>query len=671
MRVKVFSIILILVLLHFNLHANTFFVSTDGDDSNDGAINTPWKTIKHGLNQLSAGDTLNIRHGVYYENTFTVQLQGTSSDPIIVQAYQGENVNIDGGISSFLNAPNSKWMMVDNAINLYKSTSAITGNFVNAWFAEDSIQVIEYEDTVNLKSQNYGPVNGFNPIYQGPGIYKKDDGYLYIRLEQNPNDLYDVDSNTIVGKPIDINPNNNNIHIFSSKVLFYLDNAKHIIFKRLNFSYSKYLFDVRNNCSNISFESCKFAYGNTGIIIRDASYFDIVNCEFDNGLPQNIYWTDVKNRAYEVAEPYPEFQSKSISGALIHFNIKNSYFHNGFDALGIKDGSRNTSVANCYFIGFRDDAIDLRADIDSIEIKNNMLWNIGSGISMTWTNTQNSGDVFIHHNVIDNSIRQHGGREGNYREDNWPIWTVIDPFGSHGDKIETGWKIYNNTIVTKQSGYKWTAAGPNAILGNPEKYVLNNIFLVLDDRIVFRGDTAVNGALYDGNIMYRYAPTTYPLLYDFGDENNYNSLVDFQTNSGTNWEISGLEINPLLDTLSINSRGFDSLYIWERYRPRNSEVYSTGATYDNYNWPGTENNYFRGALKPGTAIWKGVDTVWSNSDNWTKGIVPDEAYKVIIPSNPEFGSFPTINSQDTAKCYNISFENNSFLTINGSLKVMK
>ncbi len=671
LNIKTFLSLSILFLLLQTNYAATYFVATDGDNSNDGSINAPWKTIKYAFTQLSAGDTLNIREGVYYENTITITLQGTSTDPVVIKAYQDESVTISGGSDLFLNAPNSQWTLVDANIDLYKSNTTFSGNFVNAWLPDDNIHIVEYDDTLNLKSENYGPVDGFNPLYQGPGIHLLDDGYLYIRLAQNPNDLYDVDSNSIQGIPVDINPNNNNINVFSKKTMFYMEGAAYLVFQNLNMYYAKYIFDIRTGTNNIEFDRCNFKYGNTGMVVRDASSFNIHNCDFDNGIPQYVYWTDVKNKAYEVHEPYPEFQSKAITGKLIDFTIENCNFYNGFDAIGILDTSSNTSIKYNNFVRFRDDALDLRPNLSNIEIAYNMLWSVGSGISMTETEDTTTGQVYIHHNVIDNSIYQHGGREGNYREDNWPIWTVIDPFGSHGDDIKAHWKVYNNTIVTRKSGYHWTAAGLNAIQGNPEKYVFNNIFLILDDRIIFRGDSAVDGAHYDGDILYRYAPTTYPFFYDFGDGNNYNSLAEFQNNSGTDWEINGLEIDPKLDTFAINNETYDSVYIWERYRPRNPLVYTPGVSYSGYNWPGTSNIYYRGALEPGTSIWNGTNTNWNDPVNWTKQIVPDEAYKVIIPSVPEFGNFPVIHDTVNAKYYNITNENNAMLTIFGYLYIVK
>ncbi len=649
--------------------STVYFVATNGDDANPGTIDHPWATIKYAFTQLGTGDTLNIRAGDYYEETITISLQGTASMPIVIQAYQNENVTINGGMDDFLNAPNSKWTSVDSSISLYRSKTAITGSFVNAWLMDDNLHIIEYDDTSNLQSDNYGPVDGFSPLYQGPGILLLDDGHMYIRLTQNPNDLYDIDSNTIQRIPMDTNPNHNNILVFTKKTLFYMEGAKHLKFRHLHLYYAKYIFDVRSGSDSIELDDCRFRYGNTGIVVRDGAHFDILHCHFDNGLPQYVYWTDVKNRAQEVHEPYPEFQSKAISGILDHFTIEHCVFQDGFDAIGVKDSSTNTSIMHNHFIRFRDDALDLRAGISEIEIAYNMFWSVGSGISMTETTTNDQGQVYIHHNVIDNSVYQHGGREGNYRAANWPVWTVIDPFGSHGADMAAYWKVYNNTIVTRKSGYHWTAAGLNGILGDPEKYVYNNIFLILDDRIIFRGDNEVDGAHYDGNIMYRLAPTTYPFFYDFGNGGNYDSLVEFQNNSGTDWEQEGLEINPKLDTTAILHEGYDSLLIWERYRPRNPTAYTSGVSYAGLNWPGTSNIYYRGALEPGESLWNGTNTHWDDPVNWSKQIVPDEAYKVIIPTVPQFGNFPVIQDSIQAKCYHLKCENNATLTIDGQLTI--
>jgi len=427
-----------------------------------------------------------------------------------------------------------------------------------------------------------------------------------------------------------------------------------------------FLFCYTNNCN--------FNYGNYGFVIRNASDWKFYNCEFDNGLPQYVYWTDVKLKSCNVAEAYPEFESKAITSdsGFSHLIIEYCTFKNGFDAIGIKDNSTDVKITNSYFVNFRDDAIDLRAGIDSVEISYNILWGIGSGISMTGTDNSTIGNVYIHHNIIDNSIYIHGGREGNCHESNWPVWTVIDPFGSHTHKEIAYWKIYNNTIVTRKSGYNYGSSGAKGVLGNPGKYMLNNIFLIMDDRIVFRKDTASNGSTYDGNIMYRYEQGTLPFFYIFGDGNDYYSLNEFRENSGTDWEINGLQINPELDTTAIIHHLFDTLIIRERYRPHNSIVYTIGSVYDTLAWPDTDSIYYRGALPPGENYWLGSNTSWSDTSNWSKNIVPDNAYDVIVPTNPQNGNyFPVISDTLNASCHKLILNNNASIVIYGKLYINK
>ncbi|MBU3715055.1 MAG: hypothetical protein FGM46_08925, partial [Ferruginibacter sp.] len=50
------TILCISLLLHFNTKANTFYISKDGKDSNDGmSINAPWKTLIKIQNEANAG----------------------------------------------------------------------------------------------------------------------------------------------------------------------------------------------------------------------------------------------------------------------------------------------------------------------------------------------------------------------------------------------------------------------------------------------------------------------------------------------------------------------------------------------------------------------------------------------------------------------------------------
>ena len=77
------------------LLSNTWFVATNGSDSNPGTITAPFRTIQHAASTTRPGDTVMIRGGVYHE-TISPPVSGTQAAPITFEAYSNESVTIDG-----------------------------------------------------------------------------------------------------------------------------------------------------------------------------------------------------------------------------------------------------------------------------------------------------------------------------------------------------------------------------------------------------------------------------------------------------------------------------------------------------------------------------------------------------------------------------------------------
>ncbi|RKZ09229.1 hypothetical protein DRQ25_07140, partial [Candidatus Fermentibacteria bacterium] len=81
-----------------------FYVATNGNDGKNGeSLGAAWKTLNYALGQLTKGDTLKIRGGEYYgggseanPKEVEAKLTGTASQPIVVEAYQSEEVIITG-----------------------------------------------------------------------------------------------------------------------------------------------------------------------------------------------------------------------------------------------------------------------------------------------------------------------------------------------------------------------------------------------------------------------------------------------------------------------------------------------------------------------------------------------------------------------------------------------
>ena len=78
-----------------------YFVSTNGDNSNPGTFEKPWKHIQRAVSTLTPGDICTIRGGTYYEEVTISGLQGTKENPITFRSYSGETgetVTFDGTI---------------------------------------------------------------------------------------------------------------------------------------------------------------------------------------------------------------------------------------------------------------------------------------------------------------------------------------------------------------------------------------------------------------------------------------------------------------------------------------------------------------------------------------------------------------------------------------------
>lgn len=576
-----------------------YYVAPNGSDKNDGTLDHPWKTLKFAVSRLSPGDTLDLRGGTYPEHDLTIKLKGTADAPITIESYPGERAVIDGSFPGFKSAPNTEWELVNEEIGLYRSKITVSGRDIRAWLLDDNVQLVTYQSEANLESTNYGPVQGKAPLYIGPGVQLRSDGHVYLRLQPNPNDLIGPTGLSIPPTPRDTNPNNQRIALFSADHTLRLDGAAYLKLRGLDLTNAIRGIDTKNGAHHVEIDDCRIAYGSYGIVARSGIHdWNIHDSAFENGVPDNVYWTDVKNGSKESAEAYPEFQSAAISGPIPGFEIKRNTFNLTFDALDIKDGSNNLTIADNEFTRIRDDAIELDKGISNVEIAHNLFWHVGSGVSIN-PSTSPAGSVYIHHNVIDNSAYQHGGRPGNYRESDWPVWTTIDPFASHGSgDSAAAWKLYNNTIVTRRSGYDWHGAGPDSVTGNLQKYVYNNIFYIIDDRIVFRDDLASSGSHYDGDVIYRGQAGRYPLFYHFGDGGDYSTLADFQSRSDTGWEAQGLEVDPGFVVSLIDNPTFDPATIWDRYRPTDSRVLTAGVPYVGLDWPGTDGVNYRGALPP-------------------------------------------------------------------------
>lgn len=107
------------MLEYFRNIVADYYVSTSGNDSNDGSYSAPFLTIQHAVDTAVAGETVAIREGTYDE-TLTLGTSGTSGSPITIKKYTSDvNNPVLGGLVDV-----TDW--TDLGGNIWESTSAVS-----------------------------------------------------------------------------------------------------------------------------------------------------------------------------------------------------------------------------------------------------------------------------------------------------------------------------------------------------------------------------------------------------------------------------------------------------------------------------------------------------------------------------------------------------------------
>lgn len=600
-------------------YAAEFYASPQGTNSAPGTFDEPWRTVQYGMGQLNPGDTLFLREGVYHENGLVVSSGGTDADPITVRSSTGEVAVIDGGVTDYLSIPNTGWEVVDPDIHLYKTKRTFVAPTAGAWLIDEEVQVIQYERYDCLTSTNW-VVNLQDAVYMGPGVYIDGEGYVYIRLEQNPLDLTGPDGDPIPPVPADPNPNQNRIGLFDSRILFILQDAAHLTFRNLEFANAERIFDCRGTSGNLLFDACTFRYREYGILSRHpaVSGVEVKHCEFDSGMGEWLHWTDIKNGPIDVSEAGGEFQNFALSGPMNGWRIHHNLIRDSMDGLLLAADTADCHVTSNVFVNLRDDAINVFPETSHVTIAGNIMHSCFAGVSILGNSAGTRGPVYIHHNIIDFTEKLRIGRTGNYREVTFPNWGAGNPFGGHGDGDHLGyWKIYNNTFIGA-TGRVSTFSMKPTVDKNPELLVLNNIFHALDNRTLLADDQEASGSFYDGDLFWQAAPGK-PMFANFANSNDYYSVTQLVA-SGTAWETNAIEADAGFDLTPI-AEGVSNAHTmawFALYLPGSPHAFTPGAPYDGLGLPGADGVDYRGAVASnsvGGPLDRDIDQV---ADMWER-----------------------------------------------------
>jgi parallel beta-helix repeat protein len=339
----------IFLLMALSMSAATYYVATNGSNSNSCAqaqsTSTPKRNISGGsggISCLSAGDTLYIRAGSYAEaigNNGTYPPSGTSwTNPVTIAGYPGETVTLTGsgsGVVVFSTGIPRSYLILDNlildAINLSGPTVAFyigtdshhirfqNGEIKNGW--QVNVQGgASYLEILNSKIHDAG--KGNCAALADPRCYG-----FYMTGHDNLFEGNDVYNNSGYG-----------FHIF---------NSGHT--------------DVSNN------------------IIRN-------NRIHNNGLtnPQNssgiLLSSGSNNQAYNNLV-YQNFQG--LQGSLNYFFYNNTVYNNLNQGIVLGATSSSAAVRNNIFYGNGGTAIDDQGrGTAGVTLSNNLCGSLGTGCSV-------------------------------------------------------------------------------------------------------------------------------------------------------------------------------------------------------------------------------------------------------------------------------------------------
>lgn len=521
-----------------------FFVDpARGDDTSDGSKAKPWKTIAHALPKLSAGDTLVLRGGTYFENVYCA-VAGTKEKPITIRSHPGELAIVDGGLAEFETDPAQVWEPVTGgaageyrSVRPYKNIRDIVGLFGDSMVG---LQTYWHAEDLRASNENWiiDPEKkpAVLPVYCGPGLwYDKQTGHVHVRLAHThlttpglANYAGETDPRKV---PLVVAP-------FNSVALF-VDQAMHVRFQDLVFRGGGQNTVVLQFGVNVEFDEVTIFAGTYGIRARGTGPLRMANSAI-RGMMAPWVWRDENSLQTYTPTSYDPFVppaapgGRNIARLTTHavlvtegsyefevfyypynhdWEISQSEFTDGHD--GVYLSGRNIRFHHNWVDNFQDDAMYLSAPSpyfnDGIFIQQNL---ISHTLMAFGANSRGGpdGSIFIARNIADLRQGAHANRPSPKNPegvlDNYHIFLM------HGrEKLGVeSISFYQNTFICPVTGGDAYAHRTlNSTNDRTVRRVFNNLCVYLNRYPLPPGDrTPLDDIQVDGNLHWSPAPDAQP-----------------------------------------------------------------------------------------------------------------------------------------------------------------
>jgi|WetSurMetagenome_2_1015567.scaffolds.fasta_scaffold73208_1 parallel beta-helix repeat protein len=152
-----------------------FYVSSNGNNYDDGSFEHPWKTIQFAVDRIKPGGVIFVRQGQFFENIH-INRSGEQGKPILLSSYNKDDVTIDGGLYPAITGNADFWIVkgftlkskADRVLRLNTNNwKILTNTIFGAVYLWGDHNILEKNDIDG--SRHLGNENGF--MEDGPSSF--------------------------------------------------------------------------------------------------------------------------------------------------------------------------------------------------------------------------------------------------------------------------------------------------------------------------------------------------------------------------------------------------------------------------------------------------------------------------------------------------------------------
>jgi hypothetical protein len=505
-----------------------FVDARQGDDTVAGTQAAPWKTLRHALLRLRAGDTLYVREGVYRENVY-VALAGQEKLPITIRGYPGETAVIDGSFREFFDAPETAWEpMPAGAPHEFRSVAKYPNlrNLVGS-FGDSMIGLQTYFHAQDLRATNElvdwidwdrTAESDLKPLYCGPGMwYDRQSGYIHVRLAHThlPEPIDNYRGPTDPRKvPLLIAP-------FHS-VPLHVDHAEHVRFQDLIVRGAGYSTVLLDHAVDVEFDNVTVWCGTYGMRAMCTGPLRLLNSALHGNLAPWTFRNDASKRDYP-GRPHRNI-SRMNTHALIEigtglessvfatpqndrWEIEHCEFTDAHD--GAYFGAINVQFHHNLIENMQDDGIYLspmylRHRLDKtdpqIHIHENVIRQVLTALAFGGPEPVTHDRVFVYRNVFDLRGPVRAGRPS--VKQGAPSFSNGHLMGDHGSPPWSAINFYHNTSVMSDPARDAAMGSVGSNKAGHPRRVFNNIYYHVPRLPPFPLLTTDENVVSDGNLFW-------------------------------------------------------------------------------------------------------------------------------------------------------------------------